>query len=217
MRICDSIRQIENGYVVGPTTSYACGTILTYKCDAGYEMMGTRDLVCTNKGYFTPELPRCVQPGLIFFAFPSGKLKICWVKGKTHSGMCQKSCKYTFRPMSGICTPTLFKNRRCWSLCCWPYIDNHLWSMLHRWWEDEVFIRRTVEPHSTVSLWVNTTTSLHHDLQLIVQIKYLVYVYPQVLEYHVVQPQIYPMVSQTHHSVWCVETVWASPVMKTLS
>ncbi len=66
VRTCDSITQIENGYVVGPTASYACGTALTYKCDVGYEMMGTRDLVCANKGHFTPKLPRYVQPGMFF-------------------------------------------------------------------------------------------------------------------------------------------------------
>ncbi len=157
VRTCDNIPLIGNGYVVGPSMSYACGTILTYKCDEGYEMMGRRDLLCTNTGYFTPKPPRCVLPGEVSEQFLAS--------GRASTEL-SASIFSPFRFVSWDRTPTLIKNRRCWSLCSWTQNDNHLWSMLQRWWRDGVLVRRTVEPLCTMRVWVQSTCTKSNLLLL---------------------------------------------------
>ena len=51
----------RNGIKIG--NSYNVGSVVSYECNSGYELVGSSTIICSFDGFWTGSVPSCVTSG----------------------------------------------------------------------------------------------------------------------------------------------------------
>lgn len=62
---CDKPMDVPDGswYIVSPYLDFRRGSRVSYKCNDGFKLMGSSEIVCEVSGYWSDNAPKCLPKG----------------------------------------------------------------------------------------------------------------------------------------------------------